>query len=500
MSYLEFRQISKSFPGVRALENVSFGVRKGSVHALLGENGAGKSTLLKILSGMYRCDSGTLAIDGSPVQFSSTTSALHTGVAVIYQELQLVPQLSVAENIFLGHLPQNAGILNRSKLNERATRYLKLLGEEVDPRKRLGDLPIGVRQMVEIAKSLAREAQIIAFDEPTSSLSSRETDRLFAVINQLKQSGKVILYVSHRMDEIYQICDAGTVLRDGKHVETFDDIQSVDRHTLVQRMVGREIRDIFGYRARTVGEPMFEAKNILGPGLTRPADLTIRRGKIVGLFGLVGAGRTELMKLLCGSTRRRQGTVQVDSKTLLGTGPAEAVRNGLIYCSEDRKKEGIVAVRSVSENANLSVRRLFSPLKMLINHSREHLVAEQYRKSLGIRTSSIHKLIRDLSGGNQQKVVLARALAENPKVILLDEPTRGIDVGAKSEIYNIIYKLAESGVAIAIVASELPEVMGICDRIIVMREGQIVGELNRSEATQEKLLAMALPVGSPTID
>lgn len=495
MSYLEFRQICKSFPGVRALHEVSFGVDQGSVHALLGENGAGKSTLLKILSGMYRADTGEMLINGQPRAFANTSEALAAGVAVIYQELQLVPQVSVAENIFLGHLPRLAGVVRRGDLNREARKYLQILGEDVDPRTRLGDLPIGVRQMVEIAKALAREAKIIAFDEPTSSLSSRETDRLFAVIEQLRKSGKVILYVSHRMDEIYKICDAGTVLRDGKHVETFPKIKEVSRDTLVQRMVGREIKDIWGYRSRPAGAIALEAKGVTGPGVRKPANVTIRRGEIVGFFGLVGAGRTELMKLLVGANRRTSGTVSIDGQSLSGSGPGEAVRKGMIYCSEDRKKEGIVPIRSVSENTNLSVRRLFSPLGVLINYPHEHRNAEHFRQALSVRTSSIHKTIRELSGGNQQKVILGRALAEKPRVILLDEPTRGIDVGAKAEIYNIIYALADQGVAVAMVASELPEVMGVCDRIIVMREGEIVGEVPRAEATQEKLLAYALPVG-----
>jgi len=493
---LEFAGISKSFAGVKAVDGVSFAVQPGSVHALLGENGAGKSTLLKMLSGALRPDSGQLLLDGRPQRFRGPADALGAGIAVIQQELQLMPDQSAAENIFVGHLPSRFGLIRRRAMNERAAELLARLGEHFDPRTRMGDLPIGVRQVTEIAKALAHEASVIAFDEPTSSLSSRETERLFAVIDQLRSDGKTILYVSHRMNEIFRLCDSGTVLRDGKWVTTYESLRSVTQDMLVQRMVGREISNIYGYRSRPLGKERLVAKGIAGPGLKAPVDLTVRRGEIVGFFGLVGAGRTELMKLLAGAVRRSAGTVELDGESLAGRGSVEAVRRGLIYCPEDRKKEGIVAIRSVAENTNLSVRRLFSPERAFISGQREIANAEHFRQALGIRTSSIHKRIGLLSGGNQQKVILGRALSEKPRAILLDEPTRGIDVGAKSEIYNIIYKLAESGVAICIVSSELPEVLGVCDRILIMREGRLVGETSRDDATQENLLALALPTNA----
>ena len=495
--YLQFENLGKTFPGVRALQNATFGVAEGSVHALMGENGAGKSTLLKILSGAHRPDAGgCLRIGGSDHVFANTAAAIAAGVAVIYQELQLVPSLSVAENLFLGHLPSRGGILRRGPMFKESRRLLRLLGEDIDPRATLGSLPIGQRQMVEIAKALAHDAKIIAFDEPTSSLSAHESEKLFAVIRQLRDAGKVVLYVSHRMDEIYALCDAATVLRDGRHVETFDDLAQVSRDTLVQRMVGREISDLFRYRPREVGEVVLNVSGVTGRGLRGPASLSVRRGEILGLFGLIGAGRTELLKLLFGSVSRTGGTVAVDGRPLGRGGPPASIGRGMVLCPEDRKAEGIVAIRSVRENVNLSVRRRFSPLGFLISPRAERANAAESVRRLNVRTASLNTLLQNLSGGNQQKVVLARGLREQPTVILLDEPTRGIDVGAKSEIYEIIYRLAEGGVGVVMVSSELPEVMGVCDRALVMRDGRIAGRVERAEFTQERLLSLALPDGA----
>ena len=498
--YLQFDNLSKTFPGVRALGDVSFGVGEGSIHALMGENGAGKSTLLKILAGAHKPDAGgVLRIGGAEHVFASTGAAIAAGVAVIYQELQLVPSLSVAENLFLGHLPSTGGFLRRGPMLAESRKLLRMLGEDIDPGARLGSLPIGQRQMVEIAKALAHDAKVIAFDEPTSSLSAHESEKLFGVIRQLRDAGKVVLYVSHRMDEIYALCDAATVLRDGRHVETFDDLSDVSRDTLVQRMVGREISDLFRYRPREVGGEVLRVEGVTGPGLRGPAELSVRRGEIVGMFGLIGAGRTELLRLLFGSVSRTGGTVTVDGQRLGGGGPPASIARGMVLCPEDRKAEGIVAIRSVRENLNLSVRRRFSPLGFFISPRAELRNATEGVRRLGVRTASLGTLLGNLSGGNQQKVVLARGLREEPKVILLDEPTRGIDVGAKSEIYSIIYDLAESGVGVVMVSSELPEVMGVCDRALVMRDGRIVGRVGRADFSQERLLSLALPEGGNAV-
>jgi len=491
--YLQFDSVSKNFPGVRALDEVSFAVPEGSVHALIGENGAGKSTLLKVLSGLYKPDGGRLILGDQQQYFRSTSAAIRAGVAVIYQELQLVPELSVAENIYLGHLPNKMGWVHRKQIIRAAARQMENLGERINPRAKVGSLSIGQRQMVEIAKSLARDAKVIAFDEPTSSLSARETERLFTVINQLKRQGKVVLYVSHRLEEIFEVCDSATVLRDGKLAHTYASIEGVSRDDLVTKMVGRSIEDIFNYQPRSPGGEVLQVQNLQGPGISQPASFSVRSGEVVGFFGLVGAGRTELMKLIYGARKADHGRVFVDGQALRATHPQQAIRAGIMLCPEDRKKEGIIPIRSVMENLNISGRRHFSRMGFFINESRERANAKQHIQRLAIRTPSLGQLVMNLSGGNQQKVILARWLSEQIKVILLDEPTRGIDVGAKSEIYSIIYELANAGIAVVVVSSELPEVLGVCDRTYVMREGAIVADIPRSEATQQKLVSLALP-------
>lgn len=491
---LEFASITKTFPGVKALKDVSLSVLAGSVRALVGENGAGKSTLLKILSGAYRPTSGSLTVAGQSRAFATTSDALAAGIAVIYQELHLVPEMTVAENIYLGHMPAVGGILNRRKLRELAAKQLQILGENINPDAKVSRLPIAQRQMVEIAKALTRGARILAFDEPTSSLSEREVRRLFAVIHELKSRGCAILYVSHRMEEIFEICDSVTVLRDGMHVFTSERTQEITRDILVQKMVGRDIIDVYNYKSRTIGEPVLEVKQLTGHGLSSPASLAVRRGEIVGVFGLVGAGRTELLNLIYGVRRPQSGELTIEGKRVQVDHPADAIRAGIVLCPEDRKALGIVPVRSVKENVNLSARRNWLRLGLFINEKWERTNAREQVAKLRIKTPSLEQRIVNLSGGNQQKAVLARWLAERIKVILFDEPTRGIDVGAKSEIYSIMTDLAEKGVGMLVVSSELPEVLGIADRILVMRQGAIVASLTRAEATRERVLELALPV------
>jgi L-arabinose transport system ATP-binding protein len=494
---LEFCSVTKTYPGVRALQDVSFTVRPGSVHALLGENGAGKSTLLKTLSGAHLPSGGHLRIDNQDVLFHNTADAIAAGVAVIYQELHLVPQLSVAENLFLGHLPARGGIVDRRTLRDNTLQHLRRFGEEMNPRTQVARLSIGQRQMIEIAKALSRGARMIAFDEPTSSLSAREIEKLFEVIDQLKRQSRAILYVTHRMEEVFRICDAGTVLRDGRHVVTWDPMRDVSQHDVVKAMVGRELKDIYNYRPRTPRTdvpPAMEVNNLLGPGLSAPASFNVRRGEILGVFGLVGAGRSELMNF--GAERRSGGSILVDGRPREINRPADAIRAGIVLCPEDRKKEGIIPIRSIMENINLSARRNHVAMGMVIRDRWERENASQKVRQLSIKTPGLMQLIRNLSGGNQQKVILARWLSEQVKVILLDEPTRGIDVGAKSEIYSIIYRLAEQGVGVVMVSSDLPEVLGVADRVMVMRKGQVVDTLDRAAATPEKTLALALPMSN----
>jgi L-arabinose transport system ATP-binding protein len=489
---LAFDRVSMEFPGVKALDNVSFSVAGGSVHALVGENGAGKSTLLKILSGAYTPSGGTLQLDGQPRRFEGTAAAIEAGVAVIYQELHLVPEMSVAENLFLGHLPQRRGIVNRRELTAAARRQLELIGESIDPWTKVGRLPLAQRQMVEIAKALTRGARVIAFDEPTSSLSDREVRRLFTIIRELKARGCAILYVSHRMEEIFELCDAITILRDGRHVES-GPLAGFTRDKVVQRMVGRELANIYNYQPRPHAAPALAVENLLGPGLAAPCSFSAAAGEILGFFGLVGAGRSELMRLIFGATPIAAGRVLLAGQPVKLASPRDAIEAGIVLCPEDRKKEGIVPIRSVLENTNLSARRRHARGGMLIDESWEQSNASRRAEQLRVKTPSLQQLIRNLSGGNQQKVILGRWLSETVKVILLDEPTRGIDVGAKSEIYAIMQDLARQGVCVIVVSSELPEVLGVSDRIAVMRQGVIAAVLDRAEASEEKVLKLALP-------
>ena len=476
--------MSKAFPGVQALADVSFDVPGGSVHALCGENGAGKSTLLKVLSGVHRQDSGRVLLDGRPVVFSGARDAIRAGVAVIYQELQLVPDLSVAENLYLGDLPARLGWIDQRRLHDAAREVLAPLGLDADPGTLVGDLPIAQRQLVEIGKALARKARVIAFDEPTSSLSVREVERLFAVIRGLRSDGCAVMYVSHRMDEVQEVCDAATVLRDGRLVETFPSLEGVSTPTIVERMVGRTLDEVFPYRPRTLGNVRLEVKGLTGTGLAAPADLTVRAGEIVGVFGLVGAGRSELL----GAIYEAGGAVSLDGVPRSQPGPRGAVRAGLVLCPEDRKKQALFPAESVQENVALPARS-----GVMVDDRAEASRVAGLVERLAIKTPHLGQAIGNLSGGNQQKCVLARWLGEGVRVVLLDEPTRGVDVGAKREIHEVVLGLAEAGAAVLLVSSELPEVLGVSDRILVMREGRIVAEFDRSVATEASVLAAALP-------
>lgn len=490
--YLEFDNVSKSFPGVKALQNVSFKCYEGKVHALMGENGAGKSTLLKILSGNYLPTEGKLSIGGRQLVFSNTKEALLTGVAIIYQELNIVPEMTVAENLCLGQFPHSFGIVNKAELVERTQKYLDKLDLNISPDTPLKELSIGQWQMIEIAKALSRGAKIIAFDEPTSSLSAPEIEKLFTVINELRDEGKVILYVSHRMEEIFRISDEITVLKDGQYVETFSDLSKITNDDLVRSMVGRNLGDIYHYRSREVGETRLKLTALSGTKLKGNFNLEVKAGEVLGLFGLVGAGRSELLKVILGADPSTAGKIELDGKEISVRTPKDAIQQGIVLCPEDRKKEGIIPTATVGENINISARRSHNFLKFIINDKWETENAEKQRQQMNVKTPSIEQLIVNLSGGNQQKAILGRWLSEDIKVLLLDEPTRGIDVGAKSEIYDLIFKLADEKLAIIVVSSDLPEVIGVADRIIVMKAHEITGVVERADATEEKVLKLAM--------
>lgn len=497
-AFLDFKQISKGYPGVQALSDVSFSVVKGAVHGLMGENGAGKSTLIRILSGDQSADQGEIRIDGAIQHYASTRDAFHSGVIVVHQELQLVPELTVAENLWLGRFPARGGIVNSKKLVGDVRARLREIGIDLDPSAKVASLSIGARQMVEIAKAVMLDARVIALDEPTSSLSSRESEILFSLINKLKARGTVILYVSHRLDEIFSLCDSLTVLRDGKLAAHHPDISEVSRDQIISEMVGREISNIWGWRQRPIGNVRLAVRDLSGAHLPTPISFDVRAGEILGFFGLIGAGRSEMTRLLYGADTRRRGTVTVDGVNVPADSPPASIRAGVVLCPEDRKHDGIIQGRSVQENITISSRRHSSPFGFL-NGKSEARMADAMIAKLKVRTPSRHQDIVNLSGGNQQKVILGRWLSEQGvKVLIVDEPTRGIDVGAKSEIYDILYDLAAGGMAIVLISSELPEVMGIADRIMVMCEGRVAAELDRRDFEERRVLAAALPDRSPS--
>lgn len=481
--------ISKFFPGVTALDNVSFDLRKGEVHALLGENGAGKSTLMKIIGGIYQKDEGEVKIRGKTQEYSSVAQASALGIAVIHQELNMCRHLTVAENIFLGREIKKAGIVDFREQNRRAGELLKELSLNIAPDTVLGSLPVSKQQMVEIAKALSTDADIIIMDEPSSALTERETKELFRIIKDLKGMGKGIIYISHRLEELENIVDRVTILRDGKYIKTanFSDISISE---IIALMVGREITEKYPHEQTKRGKKIMEVKGI-STSEVQNISFELYAGEILGFAGLVGAGRTELVRALFGADRITAGEVVVDDKSVKLKNPRDAVRAGIVCAPEDRKKDGLLVNLDVKENiaiANLDT--LSNPVGVL-SSKRERDMAERAVKELKIKTSSLRSEVKNLSGGNQQKIVVGKWLMRDAKVIIFDEPTRGIDVAAKVEIYNLMNKLKRNGIGVMFVSSELPEVLGMSDRIIVMCSGRITGELGREEATQEKIMELA---------
>ncbi|MBS3667351.1 L-arabinose ABC transporter ATP-binding protein AraG [Vreelandella boliviensis] len=493
-AYLRFDGISVVFPGVRALDGVSFAAHAGEVHALMGENGAGKSTLLKVLSGVNRVAEGALWIDGQRHVFSNAREALREGIAIIYQELTLSPNMSVAENLLLGQLPTRQGFVNRRELKQKALAILADLGEgEIHPSTKVRELSIGQQQMIEIGRALLRDAKVIAFDEPTSSLSIQEIRQLKRIVQRLRDEGRVVLYVTHRMEEVFEMCDAVTIFRDGQHIRTHEDMSELNHDLLVSEMVGRDIDDVYGYRAREQGDTVLNVEGIQGRGLKAPVSFSVKRGEVFGLFGLVGAGRSELLRLVCGVESPKAGSVTFNGKSRHFKSPGEAIRAGIAMCPEDRKSQGIFPVASVADNLNISCRRFFKRWGVFRHPGRERRNAEAYIQQLSVKTPGPRTPIGKLSGGNQQKVILARWLAEEIDLFVMDEPTRGIDVGARRDIYSLLYDLAEQGKSVVVISSDLAEVSSICDRIAVMRDGELVDVVPRESATPERLLGLALP-------
>ncbi|OLC43308.1 MAG: sugar ABC transporter ATP-binding protein [Acidobacteria bacterium 13_1_40CM_65_14] len=494
---LEMRGIRKVFPGVVALDGVDFDLRAGEVHVLLGENGAGKSTLMKILSGAYTKDAGDVFIDGAPVSIGSPRDAQSLGIATIYQELSLVPQLTVAENILLGHEPSRAGVIDRAAMRDAARRSLAEVGLDLDPDRRLDRLGIAEQQMVEVAKALFRRARVLVMDEPTSALTAREIDRLFDVIRRVTAAGVAVVYISHRMRELAEIGTRVTVLRDGRAVGTFP-LPETSFDALIRLMANREVRDHFPRRRCKAGDELLRLEHVSGPsGAPRVDDvsLTVCRGEIVGLAGLLGAGRTELARLVFGADRPSSGRVVVSGRDVTPKTPRQAIAAGIGFLPEDRKRHGLVLMRSVGENIGLPSLARWSRAGVVSGRT-EHETAERWVTELRIKTPTVAERVVRLSGGTQQKVVLARWLAADASLLVMDEPTRGVDVGAKVEIYELMNRLTDAGAGILMISSELPEVLGMSDRIYVMRHGRIQAELDAASASEERVLQAALGLAS----
>jgi ABC-type sugar transport system ATPase subunit len=488
---LEFCEITKSFPGVLALDHVSFKAHKGEITALVGENGAGKSTLLKILSGDYQYDSGKYLIDDTEKCFKTPREAIQSGVSVIYQERQIVPYLTVAENIYMEDIPVNKlGMVNKNELNTRAQEIINEFKLPFHASNRVRDLSVAFQQMVEIMKAYRRNPSILVFDEPTASLSDAEIDSLFKIMSKLKKE-MIILYVSHRMEEIFQIADQVVIMKDGRMVKKTSTADTTE-DDIIRNMVGRDLGDVFNSlkRNETIGKEILcvedlEAENV------KNVSFSVKAGEILGFAGLVGAGRTETMRVIFGADKKQSGRIWLDGVELDIKHPADAIKKGIALCPEDRKDQGIFSIRAVKDNISVVILR--SLLRTgFINRKAEVDMAKEWVRQLNIRTPSIEKQIMELSGGNQQKTIFARWLATSPKLLILDEPTKGIDVGSKSEIYQIVCDLAKKGIGIIFISSELPEILGLCDRILVMCQGRITGELTREEATEHGILTLAM--------
>ena len=487
---LEASHITKHFPGTLALDNVHLELLPGEIHAVMGENGAGKSTLMKILAGVIAPDTGELRLEGKPVVFTSPHQALVHGIAIVYQELNMVPTLTVAENLFPGRLPVNRfGMVRYRELFRNAEREIQKLNVSIDPQALVSDLSIAHQQLVEIAKALSRECKVLILDEPTSALTERETDMLLGLLRRLASEGMGILYISHKLKEVFAVADRVTVLRDGKYVGT-QIISETTPDALIRMMVGRDLGTLFPHKSEKVGASLFQVKNLIVPGFGAPNSFELHHGEILGFSGLIGSGRTELARAIFGAEPKVSGQLFLDGTPVEITSPKQAIEHGIGYLPEDRKAAGLFLEMSIRQNIAATVIKDVSSGGVVMP-AKEREIAEQSVQRLGISTPSIEQEVRRLSGGNQQKTLIAKWLAIKPKILIVDEPTRGIDVGAKREIHFLLRSLANAGVGIIVISSELPEILGMCDRILVMHEGAIVGEFQAEEATEEKIMRVA---------
>ncbi|PKH23512.1 ribose ABC transporter ATP-binding protein RbsA [Enterobacterales bacterium CwR94] len=488
---LQLSGIDKAFPGVKALSGAALSVYPGRVMALVGENGAGKSTMMKVLTGIYQKDAGSLKWLGQETHFNGPKASQEAGIGIIHQELNLIPQLTIAENIFLGReFVNRIGRIQWQKMYREADALLKRLNLRFNSHKLVGELSIGDQQMVEIAKVLSFQSRVIIMDEPTDALTDTETASLFRVINELKAQGCGIVYISHRMKEIFEICDDVTIFRDGQFIAERP-VASLNEEALIEMMVGRKLEEQYPRLDKAPGDVRLHVENLSGPGVNN-VSFTLRRGEILGVAGLMGAGRTELMKVLYGALPRTAGRVSLEGRDVHARTPQQGLANGIVYISEDRKRDGLVLGMSVKENMSLTALRYFSHPGGQLKQADERQAVGDFIRLFNVKTPSMEQPIGLLSGGNQQKVAIARGLMTRPKVLILDEPTRGVDVGAKKEIYQLINQFKAEGLSIILVSSELPEVLGMSDRVLVMHEGHLSGEFPIEDATQEVLMAAAV--------
>jgi ribose transport system ATP-binding protein len=485
---LRAEKISKRFPGVLALDHVHLNVRKGEVHALLGENGAGKSTLVKILSGAEHPDEGSIWFKGETYKSLDPRQSIDLGIGVIYQEFNLVPHLSVAENIFLGNEPKKGLVIDDETMNKKANDLLVDLGICIDPKTRISNLSVAYQQMIEIAKSVSKNVELLIMDEPTAPLCTNEVDQLFEMIENLKKQGIGLVFISHRLEEVQQIANRVTVFRDGSYIDTVD-VPAIDRKEMIALMVGREIGENYPEGSHAKDEVVLEVKNISNKNF-RNISFSLHKGEILGIAGLVGAGRTEVGRAVFGADPLTSGTILLDGKEVDFRSPLHAIRHGIALLPEDRKLQGLLLRMSVRHNTSLSALKFISN-NGIISKSKEEKLVSDYVKALGIKTPHLEQRVRNLSGGNQQKVVMAKWLATQSKVLIFDEPTRGIDVNTKHEIYELMKSLTSQGISIIMISSEMPELIGVADRILVMCAGEVKGTLNKKEATQHKILELA---------
>ncbi|AWW00330.1 sugar ABC transporter ATP-binding protein [Arcticibacterium luteifluviistationis] len=490
MPLLQISQISKSFSGIKVLENISFDLKSGEVHALMGENGAGKSTLMKILMGLLKADTGSIHLEGEDITKMDVQETLKKGIAMIHQEILMVPELSIAQNIFLGKETSTFSFLKEKHINQQTQELFDNIGLTLNPKTKMKDLSIAQMQMVEIVKAISNEAKIIIMDEPTSALSDKEVAKLFKIIKDLKSRNVAIVYISHKMDEIFQIADRITVLRDGNYIGT-KTVKELNNKTLITMMVGREIDSIYPESHAEIGETILEVKDLTSRGKFENINFELKEGEVLGLAGLVGAGRTEVARVIAGLDKFNSGKIILEGAELKLKSPKDAIANKIGYVSEDRKALGFIPDLSVNENLTLASLPIYAngafPVK-----NREESVGNHMVKDLKIKTNGLTQSVGSLSGGNQQKVVIGKVLLTSPKVIILDEPTRGIDIGAKFEIYKLIRTLSQNGIAIIMISSELPEVLGMSDRIVVLSEGKQTAILSGKEATQENIMHYAI--------